>query len=74
MYYYAHAIELTLMMALSTIASEQAHGTKNRMQKNKQLLDYLATHSDTTVQFHTLDMILNIHSNASYLPKANTYS
>jgi hypothetical protein len=27
--YYAQAIDMTLMMALSTIASEQAHGTEN---------------------------------------------
>ncbi len=59
-------------MALSTIASKLAHGTKNTMQKMKQLLDYLATHLDKTVQFHALDMILNIHSNALYLSKANT--
>ncbi len=28
--------------------------------KNKQLLDYLATHSDVTVQFHASDMISNL--------------
>jgi hypothetical protein len=50
------AINLTVMLALSTIASNQAHSTKNMMQKTKQLLDYLATHLDATVQFHTLDM------------------
>jgi hypothetical protein len=54
---YARALDLTVMMALSTIASEQAHSTKNRMQKTKQILDYLATHSDATVQFHASDMI-----------------
>ncbi len=62
--YYVHAIDLTVLMALSTTASKQAHGTKNTMQKNKQLLDYLATHSDATVQFQVSDMILNIHSDA----------
>jgi hypothetical protein len=68
------AIDLTVMMALSTIASEQAQSTKNTMQKNKQLLGYLAAHSDATVQFYATDMILNIHSNAFYLSKANTHS
>jgi hypothetical protein len=72
--YYACAMDLTVLMALSTIASEQAHGTKNTMQKTKQLLDYLATHLDGTVQFYASDMILNIHSNASYLPDANAHS
>ena len=72
--YYARAINLTVMMALSTIASKQAHGTENTMKKYKQLLDYLATHLDATVRFNTSDMILNIHSIASYLSKANAHS
>jgi hypothetical protein len=55
--YYARAVDLTVLMALSTIASEQAHGTKNTMRKTKQLLDYLATHSEATVRFHASDMI-----------------
>jgi hypothetical protein len=72
--YYAHAIDLTVLMALSTIASEQSRGTKSTMKKCKQLLDYLATHPDATIRFHASDMILNIHSNASYLSKANAHS
>jgi hypothetical protein len=61
-------------MALSTTASKQVHGTKNTIKKPKQLLDYLATHSDAPVQFHVSDRILNIHSNALYLSKANAHS
>jgi hypothetical protein len=57
-------MNLIVLMALSTIASGQAHGTTNTMQKNKQLLDYLVTHLEATVQFQASDMILNIHSNA----------
>ncbi len=72
--YYARAINLTVLMALSTIASKQAKGTENTMTKTKQLLDYLATHPDATVCFHASDMILNIHSNASYLSAANAHS
>jgi hypothetical protein len=56
-------------MALSTIASKQAKGTKSTMKKCKQLLDYLATHPNATVQFHASDMILSIHSDASISPK-----
>ncbi len=44
------------------------------MKKCKQLLDYLATHPNATVQFHASDMILSIHSYASYLYKANAHS
>jgi hypothetical protein len=44
------------------------------MKKCKQLLDYLATHPDATVQFHASNMILNVHSDASYLSKTNAHS
>jgi hypothetical protein len=72
--YYARAVDLTVLMALSTIASEQSKGTQQTMQRCKQLLDYLATHPDATVCFHASDMILNIHSDASYLFEKNAHS
>ena len=72
--YYARAVDLTVLMALSTIASEQSKATEQTMQRCKQLLDYLATHPDATVRFHASDMILNIHSDASYLSEKNARS
>ncbi len=44
------------------------------MKKCEQLLDYLATHPDAMVRFHASDMILNIHSDVSYLSKTNAHS
>ncbi len=72
--YYARAVNSTVLMALSSIASEQMKGTTNTMDKAKQLLDYLATHPDATIRFRALDMILNMHSDASYLCEANAQS
>jgi hypothetical protein len=72
--YYAQAVNLTVLMAFSTIASEQAHGTEKTMHKMKQLLDYLATHSEATIRFHASEMVLNIHSDASYLSEVNAHS
>jgi hypothetical protein len=72
--YYARAVDLTVLMVLSTITGKQAKGTENTMTKTKQLLDYLATHPDATVHFHASDMILNIHTDASYLLAANAHS
>jgi hypothetical protein len=72
--YYAQAVDLTVIMALSTIASKQSKGTQNTMLKTKQLMDYLATHPNGTVRFHTSDMILNVHLDGSYLSKANAHS
>jgi hypothetical protein len=60
-------------MAFSTIARKQANGMENTMLKTKQLLNYLAMHPAATVQFHASDMVLNIHSDASYLSKANAH-
>ena len=39
-----------------------------------QKLDYLAHNADAKVRFHALDMILNIHSDASYLSEAKARS
>ena len=67
-------VDLTYLMALSTIASKQTKGTENTMLKTKQLLDYLATHSNATVRFYASDMVMSIHLDASYLSEANTHS
>jgi hypothetical protein len=67
-------VDLTVLMALSTIASEQAKGTQSTMMKTKQLMDYLVTHPDATIRFHASDMILNVHSDVSYLSEANAHS
>jgi hypothetical protein len=48
-FYYARIVSLTILMALSAIASEKAKGMENTMLKTKQLLDYLAMHPDATV-------------------------
>ena len=46
---------------------EQAKANKKTMNSINQLLYYCASHPDATVRFHASDMILNIHSNESYL-------
>ncbi len=69
--YYAWAVNITVLMALSSDAIKQSKGTTNTMQKAKQLLDYLATYPDTTICFWASNMIMNVHSNASYLSKSD---
>eukprot|EP00804_Cyclotella_cryptica_P004376 CCRYP_006792-RA/>CCRYP_006792-RA protein AED:0.32 eAED:0.32 QI:0/0/0/1/0/0/2/0/518 len=39
-----------------------------------QLLDYCATHPDATIRFRASDMVLNIHSDASYLNEPSARS
>ena len=72
--YYARAIDLTSLPGLSGIASKQAEATKNTERRAAQMLDYLATHPDATVRYEASDMILNIHSDASYLSEPQARS
>ena len=65
--YYKRAVDLTVLPALSSIASEQASATENTDKKSTQLFDYLATHDNARIRYHASDMVLNIHSDASYL-------
>jgi hypothetical protein len=65
---------MTVLMALSSIAVEQTKATEQTMDKCTQLLDYFAGHADAKVCFHKSDMIMNIHSDASYLSEAKAQS
>ncbi|KAL7483088.1 hypothetical protein ACHAW6_013638 [Cyclotella cf. meneghiniana] len=72
--YYARCVDITILMTLSTIAHEQARATERTNLSITQLLDYCATHPDATIRFRASDMVLDIHSDASYLnaPSART--
>jgi len=72
--YYARAVDPTVLMALSEISLQQSAPTENTMKRVNQLLDYMWTHPDAKIQYRASDMILNVHSDASYLsaPKARS--
>jgi hypothetical protein len=72
--YYARAVYPTVLMPLNDIATEQTKATEKSQAAKNQLLDYLATHPDTTIRYHASYMILHIHSDASYLSVSNTRS
>ena len=61
-------------MALSEISSQQSAPTENTMKRVNQFLDYMWTHPDAIIRYRASDMILNVHSDASYLsaPKARS--
>ena len=65
--FYARAIDMTILLALSAIASDQANPTQATMKRIRQLLDYMATHPKAIIRYYASDMILNVHSDASYL-------
>jgi hypothetical protein len=65
--YNARAVDPTILMVLSNIATQQSAPTKNTKKRVEQFLDYMWTHPDAVVGYHALDMVLNVHSDASYL-------
>ena len=72
--YYARAIDSTLLVPLGTLASAQSNGTEATARAVTQLLNYCATHPNATVRYHASDMILHVHSDASYLSEAKARS
>ena len=72
--YYGIAVDNTILVALSTIASEQSAATSNTAKNITQLLNYLATNPDATIRYTRSDMVLWVHSDAFYLsfPKAQS--
>eukprot|EP00957_Ditylum_brightwellii_P093458 7117685-Ditylum_brightwellii.AAC.1 len=72
--YYFRVVDPMLAAALSIIASQQANASKKTEEACHQLLDYVATHLNAAVRFLTSNMILTMHSDASYLLESNTRS
>jgi hypothetical protein len=72
--YYTRAVDPTVLMPLNDIATEQTKATEKTQATTNKLLDYLATHPDATIRYHASDMILHIHSDASYLSVSNALS
>ena len=72
--YYARAVYGAMLTSLSVIVSEQSAPTKRTMKKYKQLLDYPLTKHGAILTYRARNMVLVIHSNASYLnePKARS--
>jgi len=55
--YYAQAVDPTILMALSTISSQQSAPTENTMKRVNQILDYMWTHPDAIIRYRASDMI-----------------
>ena len=70
--YYARTIDLIFLVSLSIIASEQSTAIEGTAQNLKQLIDYLAANLASVIRFHASDMVLNIHSDSSYLSETRT--
>jgi hypothetical protein len=72
--FYGRAVDSTLLVPLSAVASQCTRPTHDTLAQTKQLLDYLATQEDAVLRYKRSDMKLAVHSDASYLsePKARS--
>jgi hypothetical protein len=68
------AVDRTLLCLISAIASQSSNPTEDTMQQTLQLLNFLATQKDAILSYHASDMVLAVHSNASYLSKPKAQS
>eukprot|EP00804_Cyclotella_cryptica_P017380 CCRYP_020243-RA/>CCRYP_020243-RA protein AED:0.44 eAED:0.44 QI:0/-1/0/1/-1/1/1/0/165 len=68
------AVDPTLLCPIRAIASQSSKPTVDTLQHTKQLLDYIATQDDAVLTYNASDMVLAIHSDASYLSKPGAHS
>jgi hypothetical protein len=72
--YYGCAVDLTMLVTLSTLASDQSKATEATVHACNQLLEYCATHPLAILQYQASNMQLKIHSDGAYLcePRARS--
>lgn len=64
--YYGRAVNNKLLVALSTLGSQQASATEQTNTNTNQLLDYVATYPDDGIVYRSSSMILAGHSDAGF--------
>jgi len=72
--WYSRAADPTMAKTLSSIAARQSKATTKVKEEVKQFLDYCASHPNATVRFIASDMVLTLHSDASYLSEPDSKS
>ncbi len=72
--YYSRAVDSTMLTALSLITSNQAKPTKETMSNIKFFPNYAASNQDAIITYRASNMVLAVHSNASYLSKPKAQS
>jgi hypothetical protein len=74
--YYARAVDPTLLAALSAIATRQSNHIRAVAGVCHQLLDYATTHPNAGIWYNACNMVLSVHTDASYLsnPKGKSQS
>jgi hypothetical protein len=65
--WYGRGVDGTILTPLSAIAAKQSNPTVHTMQQSQQLLDYLVMQEPAVLTYCKIEMVLAVHSNASYL-------
>ena len=65
--YYTIAVDHTMIVAIGTITSQKSKVTQTTRDTTVWILDYAASHPNTTIQYIASDMVLHLHSDAYYL-------
>ena len=63
--FYGRNVYMMLLVALITLLSTQSNVIEETAQAMMQLLNYCTTYPDAFIRYKTIDMILEIHSDAS---------
>ena len=65
--YYSIAVDPTMLTALISITAQQSKVTEKTYAETLWLLNYAATHLNAKIHYTASDIIIYIHSDASYL-------
>jgi hypothetical protein len=65
--WYGRGVDGTILTPISAIAAKQSNPTVHTAQQSQQLLDHLATQEPAVLTYGKSNMVLAVHSDASYL-------
>ena len=72
--YIGRCVDSTMLVKLGQLASQQSRATQQTLEEANLFLQYVATWPSATVTIRPCDMILKIHSDASYLSEPDAGS
>ena len=72
--YYARAVDSTMLTAVNAIASELARPTQLLHAHIQRLLAYAASYPNNSLVYKRSNMLLSVHSDASYLSRSRSRS
>ena len=72
--YVARAVNNKLLVAISTIVSQQVTATANTNTEITQMLDYVATYPDNSILFRASSMVQTAHADTGFLNEAKVRS